>query len=296
MQLQGIVTQIVRNSHVDGPGLRTVVFLKGCPLRCSWCHNPETQESNPEIFFDKRRCIECGSCIVACKDNAIIGAKKGRIDRKLCTVCMACVKDCSTLALEAVSSYFTVEKLLYEIKKDELLYKNSGGGVTFSGGEPLQQIDFLTKVLKTCKQENFHTTIDTCGAVPWKYFQTILPYVDLFLYDIKHTSNKNVLCNLVLENARQLSKMDGKIWFRIPLVPKFNATKEEVANIGNFIKSCGKVQQVNLLPFHNFPENKYEMLGRRWEYSNDDELSDNKIEEFRDILSKTSGYKVIVGG
>ena len=293
----GIITQIVRNSHVDGPGLRTVVFMKGCPLKCSWCHNPETQDPRPELFFDIRRCINCGSCLAVCPDGAIVRDGDSRIDRMKCTNCMACANACPTNAMEQTGTEMSVEQITKIIEKDSILYKNSGGGTTFSGGEPLMQEAFLSEVLKRCKNNGIHTAVDTCGAVAWEKFDKVKADVDLFLYDIKHTSRKDVMGELVLENALKLAKSGERIWFRIPLVPDFTADDEEIAQIGSFIKTVDPAPEcVCLLPFHRFPENKYQMLDRPADFTGVQEMTDQQIAKFQDILAIHSGQNVIIGG
>lgn len=295
--MKGIITQIVRNSDVDGPGLRTVVFLKGCPLRCGWCHNPETQAAGPEIFFDIRRCMDCGLCAEACHENAIVDKDKGRLDRKRCTLCMACVEACPTTALERTGTEVDASQLMKEIYKDSILYKNSGGGVTFSGGEPLMQCDFLLAMLRGCKEKGISTAVDTCGAMPWKKFEMIIRHADLFLYDIKHASRVDVLCELAMQNARRLSDYGSRLWLRIPIIPGFNADEQDINDIGAFIRSLKRPpERISLLPFHRFPENKYQMLGRSKEFTAAEELSDDEISHFQGLLSDSSGRQVAIGG
>lgn len=255
--LYGIISDIQRFSTEDGPGIRTTVFFKGCNLRCPWCHNPETQRFQPEIMFYERKCTHCGACEKACP-NAL----------KTCDVCGKCVDVCPSGAREMSGKTWDVETLINEIKKDELFYQTSGGGVTFSGGECMLQIDFLEEVLKRCKQAGISTAVDTAGEVPFAYFERILPYVDLFLYDIKsmdsqtHERYVGVGNERILDNLRQLQTKNARIWVRIPIIEEVNATREEMQAINTFLKAGGGVERVELLPYHKFGEHKYQALSR----------------------------------
>lgn len=185
------LSEIVRNSFVDGPGIRSVAFLKGCPIRCPWCHNPETQVIKPELMFDESKCISCDSCAAACPAGAVVAPGSGRIDRARCTdpgACARCVEACPTVALSLVGRRLTPAKLVEELAKDEAFFVNSHGGVTFSGGEPLMQAAAVTEALRLSKSRGFHVALDTCGVAPWAVFESVHPFVDLYLWDIKHTS------------------------------------------------------------------------------------------------------------
>lgn len=209
-----LVTQIVRNSFVDGPGSRTTVFFKGCPLRCPWCHNPETQLACNEIFFDDRRCMQCGLCAKACPvPGAVSLQSTERINRSLCTKCMACCDACPTLALEPVARVMTAEQLVRELRKDRLLWTHSGGGVTFSGGEPLfQEPESMRRLLQRCHdEEGMHVALDTCGAVDWARVENVLPYVDLWLWDVKHSSRVDLGAPLANENLRRLMSLSSAV-------------------------------------------------------------------------------------
>lgn len=255
--LCGTISDIQRFSTEDGPGIRTTVFFKGCNLRCPWCHNPETQRFQPEIMFYERKCTHCGACEKACP-NAL----------KTCDVCGKCVDVCPNGAREMSGKTWDVETLINEIKKDELFYQTSGGGVTFSGGECMLQIDFLEEVLKRCKRARISIAVDTAGEVPFAYFERILPYVDLFLYDIKsmdsqtHERYVGVGNERILNNLRQLQAKNARIWVRIPIIEEVNATREEMQAINTFLKTCGGVERIELLPYHKFGEHKYKALSR----------------------------------
>ncbi len=241
------IFDIQRNSFVDGPGIRTTVFFKGCNVRCAWCHNPESQNFKKEILFYKNKCTECGRCKELSVDNENFF--------------------CLNEAKQICGRKYTIQEVLNEIMKDKAYYQSSGGGVTFSGGECMLQIDFLEEILKKCKENNVHTAIDTAGNVPWESFEKIIPYTDLFLYDIKcftetlHIKGTGVSNKLILENLKKLSdKSKGDIIIRIPVVSGFNDSAEEIMHIANFLKNI-HYRDIDLLPYHKMGAHKYEALG-----------------------------------
>lgn len=254
--LTAMIFDIERNSFVDGPGIRTTVFFKGCNLRCAWCHNPESQEFKPQMMFYKDKCKGCGKCKEICQtpDN--------------CTLCGKCTFYCPVDARKVCGKEYTVQEVYDEIVKDKSYYDNSGGGVTFSGGECMLQIDFLAEILKKCKENGIHTAVDTAGHIPFENFEKILPYTDLFLYDIKffdrekHKEYIGIDNSLILENLKKLFKADTKIWIRIPIIADVNGNQEEMQKIKDFISECGKPEKVELLPYHAMGENKYDALER----------------------------------
>jgi len=185
-EIKGLIFNIQRFSIHDGPGIRTTVFLKGCPLTCKWCSNPESQKSYPEILTVDRKCIRCGRCAESCSQEAITLDESGRrLDWQKCNLCMECAANCPSGAIEAVGRYLTVDEVVAEVEKDRLFYQNSGGGVTVSGGEPLLQWEFALNLLKECKVRNLHTALDTSGCAPWDVMERVIEHVDLVLYDIK---------------------------------------------------------------------------------------------------------------
>ena len=256
-QLNVMLSDIQRFSTEDGPGIRTTVFFKGCNLRCAWCHNPETQKSNPEVMFYERKCTHCGACVNVCP-HAL----------QACKHCGACAEVCVSGAREMSGKRYFVEDLLSEIKKDEIFYQTSGGGVTFSGGECMLQIDALEELLKRCKASGISTAVDTAGELPFAYFERILPYVDLFLYDIKcmdsatHKKYVGVENTRILDNLHRLQYSGARIWVRIPVIEGVNASLEEMQNVNAWLKAGGGVEQVQLLPYHTFGEHKYKALSR----------------------------------
>lgn len=265
----GTIFNIQRYSVHDGPGIRTTVFFKGCPLRCWWCHNPESQSHTREIMFSMERCIGCGSCTRNCLHGAI-GVKDGKaiIDREDCLFpneCDQCFQSCPTNAIELIGRKIGINEVMKEIQKDLIFYDQSGGGVTFSGGEPLSQLEFLSNLLDSCKREGIHTVVDTSGYISWEKLSHIAPKVDLFLYDIKlinndkHKKYTGVCNNLILENLIKLSKGNNKIFVRIPIIPGINDDEKNIIETGEFLSKLN-IAQVNLLPYHNIGLNKYKKL------------------------------------
>lgn len=254
--------------------------MKGCPLRCKWCANPESMNPFPEVLHRHERCIKCYRCVEICPYGAISIPKEGgfiRINREVCVDCKEylCTKECYQGALEIVGSYISVEELLNEVKKDSLFYRNSGGGVTLSGGSPLSQPRFTLQFLKGCREKGIHTTLDTDGYAPWETLREILDYTDLVLYDIKHmnpavheeltgVSNEQTLMNL--EASFSLNKVP--IVIRIPVIPGHNDSIENAEATARFIKEV-RAKEVNLLPYHRLAISKYSRLGRNYPLGED---------------------------
>ena len=277
MPLTGILFNIQRFSIHDGPGIRTTVFFKGCSLRCFWCHNPEGLRPGAEIQFNPDRCIVCGECVNACPEEAheILNGLH-RYDRSLCQVCGTCLNTCYTGALERVGTEYTVEQVLAEVLRDRAFYRESRGGVTLSGGDPLVQHDFALALLQASKREELHTAIETASNCRWDILERLLPYVDLVLMDIKHTDSQKHqratgVSNIrILENAARLAQSGKPVLFRTPVVPGVNDTAEEIAAIARFIHAISPqtaspandgLPQLELLPFHKLAAGKYNSLG-----------------------------------
>lgn len=241
----------------DGPGIRTTVFFKGCNMHCAWCHNPESQSPHTEMMFYKNKCVGCGKCKEKCPNNF-----------ETCSFCGNCTIFCPIKARAVCGKDYTVSEVWEKIKKDKSFYDNSGGGVTFSGGECMLQIDFLKEILKICKENGIHTTVDTAGYAPYEQFEQIIPYTDLFLYDIKcfdcgtHKKYTGVDNRLIMENLTKLLKSPKNVWVRIPIIPEINDSKEEMIKIRDYLYSCGKPQKIEFLPYHAFGEHKYPAIGR----------------------------------
>ncbi|NLV34217.1 MAG: glycyl-radical enzyme activating protein [Clostridiaceae bacterium] len=292
----GCIFDIQRFSLHDGPGIRTTIFFKGCNLRCFWCHNPESINLQPEIQVYAHKCIHCGKCITVCPQNAIY--KNGSsfvFSRDLCMKCGKCVDSCYTNARVMAGKTVSASEVMSEIMKDEPFYNDNQGGVTFSGGEPMLQPGFLKTLLVACKEKKIHTAVDTAGNVAFEKFAEIAPYTDLFLYDIKcvdekkhkqvtGSNNKKILANLVL-----LDEIAKEIIIRIPIIPGMNDTDEDMHAIGILLRNLKKVTKVQLLPFHNMAESKYESMGMEYKAK---DLSAPKKERMQQFASIISSYDI----
>ena len=268
-EITGIVFDIKKFSIHDGPGIRTTVFLKGCPLACWWCHNPESQSRGIEVMLHERRCIGCGACVEESPNCAILKTETGvYTDLTVCTRCGECVPSCQAEARQFVGREMTVNQVLAEVKQDTSFYDQSGGGVTFSGGEPLSQRRFLTALLKCCREEELHTALDTCGYASWDVIDAVRPYVDVFLYDLKiiddelHKKYTGVPNQLILSNLNTLVTNGEHVIVRIPLIPGISDTEQNLREIAEHLAALPVKVEINLLPYHDSARGKYERLGR----------------------------------
>jgi len=266
--LKGVITNIQRFSIHDGPGIRTTVFLKGCNLRCFWCHNPETLEPKPQLQIFPNRCIGCGKCFERCPNHAHVQVNGQRqFLRELCVACGACAETCYAEALVLVGQVKTVDEVVEEVLRDKPFYETSNGGVTLSGGEPLVQLEFSYAILERCRQEGLHTAIETAANFPWERLAAILPVTDLVMMDIKlmdsqkHRECTGVPNERILANALRLGEQSQPLIVRTPIVPGVNDTPEEVAAIAAFIARLPNLMYYELLPFHPMGTSKYESLG-----------------------------------
>ena len=288
----GIIFNIQRYSIHDGPGIRTTVFLKGCPLNCWWCQNPESQLSGQEMVFWEDRCISCGACSTICPSGAI-QMKDGIpvTEKEKCILCGKCIEKCPALAREMIGEKLTTEEVIKEIEKDLVFYEESGGGVTFSGGEPLGQSEFLESLLICCQKERIHTAVDTSGYISWEILSKISSKVDLFLYDLKimnsekHKKYTGVSNELILENLKKLSSIHNNIFVRFPVILGINDDYQNIKETGEFLSSL-KIAQVNLLPYHYMGIDKYRRLGRIYHFAATQPPSEEKLSEIAAILSK----------
>jgi len=271
----GLVFNLQRFSIHDGPGIRTTVFLKGCPLRCFWCHNPEGLHPRIEVQFTPSRCIGCGACVLACQHGAQELGPNGRLyHRDRCATCGACVAECFAEALQFSGRAMTVEQVMAEVLRDRAFYESSGGGVTLSGGEPLLQPVFTLALLQACRAAGLHTAIETTTQTRWENLHALLPFVDLFMVDIKHLDSARhqaatgVPNRRILANIRRLSATGQPILFRVPVVPTVNATVPEIQAIAEFVRELSAARPagapalaLELLPFHRLAADKYTSLG-----------------------------------
>lgn len=292
----------------DGPGIRTTVFFKGCPLHCPWCHSPESQAFYPQLSFMNQKCAGTAHCkdrcINACPKNAISYGKlrqnaKGEeiqlitVDRDLCDNCGKCADKCIVEALFMSGKEYTVDEVLDIVMRDVSFYKESGGGVTISGGECMSQPEFALELLKRLKENNVHTAVDTTGFVQWKHLEAVLPYTDLFLYDLKHMNNHDhqvvtgVPNEPILENAKKIAAAGGKMQIRIPVIPGFNSSKENIRKTGEFCLELGDaVTEIQLLPYHNYGTVKYLRLDDKAEVFEVTPPSDQQIQGYKALLEE----------
>lgn len=302
LKTRGLIFNIQKFSIHDGPGIRTTVFMKGCPLRCPWCSNPESINPFQEIVTKFAICSQCGSCQEVCAKGAIKVKDDSEpgdggvftvrtIDRDLCDRCMRCIEVCPTGALSSVGENKTCEEVLAVVEQDSPFYKNSGGGVTLSGGEPLMQPDFALALLRESKRRGFHTALDTCGQAPTESLEVLLPFLDLVLYDVKHTdsfAHKEMVGSdnrIILKNLQFLS---GKvaIWLRVPLIPGFN---DDLYTLRNMVELARRVriEKLFFLPYHKWGSGKYIGLGREYGFANAADISENKIEAVKELCAST---------
>lgn len=294
----GVIFDIQRFSTYDGPGIRTTVFFKGCPLKCKWCHNPESQNPGPEVMFDSSKCIDCGCCEQVCPQKAVVSHPVRRIDRNKCQKCGRCVEVCVSEALTFTGRNIDWEEVVNQVERDKAFYARSKGGVTFSGGEPLLQNRFLLKLLKECKKRGLHTAVDTCGHVDWKKVESILPYVDLFLYDVKqydpvkHKNLTGVSNKIILDNLRKISRAKIPVIVRVPIIPGLTDQKDNIKSIARFLRSLPYQPLVEPLGYHQLGVNKYKMLGVDYPCQTLIPPSKEKMENVREIFRR-EGVQVI---
>ncbi len=291
MSDNGVVFNIQRYSIDDGPGIRTTVFLKGCPLKCLWCSNPESQSYKPEVGHRQADCIQCGSCIDACENHAI-SVKDGHvvIDKTLCVNCGKCTEACITGALCFLGKEMTTDEVFNIVQKDTIYYKHSSGGITVSGGEPLTQADFTRSLLKKCCEQGIHTCIETCGTATAEQFEKVLPYTSLVLFDLKHINDEThqkLTCGSnkpIFENLKLVLEKQIPLVLRMPLIPTLNDSEEDINQMARQLKALTESATINIMPYHNFGEHKYQMLFRPYELSHIQRPSKEKLDQIKHIF------------
>ena len=307
---EGFIFDIHRGTTHDGPGMRTSVFFKGCPLHCAWCHNPESINPNPVIQWTKAKCIGCMICKTGCSAKAIICNEEGiKINQSLCKSCYTCVMHCPSKALVKVGELWNVENLVKEACKDEMFFEDFDGGVTVSGGEPILQYQFLVEFLKKLKMRGIHTALDTSGFGKREAFMAVYPYVDTFLFDIKFmdekehisftgVSNKLILNNLKIILDQIQRKRDTEIWIRTPLIPGATATEYNISQIGDFIQRemINEISRWELCTFNNVCRDKYKKLNLDWKYANTQLMKQQEVNSLANIARIYVGDKVIASG
>jgi len=297
----GVVFDIKRFALDDGPGIRTTAFLKGCPLCCWWCHNPEGQSPAPELMYRKNLCLSCEECEKTCLQRALSFKEKHlRIDRDKCNLCGACVHACPSGALTIIGKRMNVDDVIEELAKDSAFYDQSKGGITVSGGEPLMQPGFLESILAACKEKHIHTAVDTSGFASPSTLRRMREKTDLFLYDLKiidddkHRRFVGASNRRILENFRTLAETGSRLLVRFPMIPNINDDELNIKQTAEFITSCG-INSIFLLPYHRSGIEKYRSLGRKYRLKETETPSNRRIKAAKKRF-ETHGVRVTVGG
>lgn len=301
MPEEGLIFDIQRHSLHDGPGIRTLVFLKGCPLRCLWCCNPESQDIEPELLFHPDQCIGCLKCAQVCPHGAST-VLEGRVhfERFACRGCGSCADSCYAEARVMKGCRMSVEATLKEVLRDQPFYTRSGGGMTLGGGEPLSQSRFAAALLAACKKKGIHTAVETTGHSPWTDLERFLTHTDLFLYDLKHVDAEKhrrftgVGLSFILDNLERLGQTGQPIIVRTPIIPGFNDTPHEINAIACKAAALG-VREMHLLPYHRFGAGKYGLLGRSYPFQGRGEPGRELLEILRETVGR-QGIRVQIGG
>ena len=300
--MKGIVFDIQNYAIYDGPGIRTIIFLKGCPLKCEWCQNPESQKLSPEMSYFKEKCQLCEICVKACPNNALqLIDNEIRRDKALCITCGICSEKCPNQVMEIVGRDISVEEISDIVLKDKPFYDNSGGGATISGGEPTLQINFLLDLLKALKKQGIHTAIETCGYFNEDLISELIKYVDLFLFDIKlidtekHKQFTGVFNEKILTNFSKIFSKVGseRIIARIPLIPGVNTDESSIQQIISFLHEISYNGQIHLMPYNKLTKTKYQKVGMGDLFKDMGDLTDENLNEITKLFEKNS-YDVII--
>ncbi len=298
---EGVVFDIQRFAIHDGFGIRTLVFMKGCPLRCAWCSNPESQKTSREIMFHEEKCISCGACVDACPFGELL-RENWPVGNEQCYGCGNCVDVCYAGARKLVGTWMSVEKVLDIVKRDNVFYRQSGGGVTVGGGEPTMQASFVSELLQECRAADIHTAVETCGHASWKRFSRVLEYTNLLLFDLKHMNTDihrqrtGVGNERIVDNAIRAAKRVQEMIIRLPLIPDFNDSDEHIRDLATFIQQkLPKVRRIDILPYHSMGESKMVQLGRTYTLSGLRTLTREEIQRTEELL-QSFGFETVRGG
>ena len=300
--MQGIITKITRFVMHDGPGIRTIMFFKGCPLRCKWCSSPETYNPFPEITYNQEGCSKCGKCADVCPKGAITLKEDGvYTDRTLCAGCGTCAESCPNDARRLSGRLITVEEAFFEVESDILFYQNSGGGVTLSGGEAMMQPEFCLELLKRCYKQNISAVIESCLYTNWEHLEKILKNLDLIYSDIKcmdarkHEEFTGSTNQLILDNVLKVDQCGLPMIIRVPVVPGYTDDEENIRDISEFVLRLTNVNRIELLPYHRFGLSEYKRLGRSYELEYVKSPSDESLLRLKKIV-ESYGLIAQIGG
>lgn len=296
----GTVFNIQKFSVNDGPGIRTTVFLKGCPLNCLWCHNPESKHTRPELMYTAHKCVSCGKCVRLCPHGCHTVGDGGihNFDRTACVGCGACTAECYSEALSLAGETKSVNEVIAEVLKDKPFYDNSGGGMTLSGGEPMLQFEFTLALLKAAKDAGLHTAIETCGYAKAEEYRAILPFVDVFLFDYKETDREKhrvftgVYPDRIRENLALLNDCGAHIVLRCPIIPTLNDREDHLIGIAETANAFPAIREINVEPYHPLGNGKSEMLGIDYALRELSFPSDESVKSWIDVISAHTSVPV----